>query len=429
MSRLLLACLAALALRRAHRRRESGATRPAAPRTRGSAAERALERELPDALRRVAAELGAGRTADRALAAAAATGGAAGAAFALAGRRAAAGEEIAAALASGARRARALRGRGRLAAAARRRRSSRAPALACAAPRRAPRRQCGDPRAHGTGAAVGARRAAAAGRRAGARGAPRRRCRPAAAHDGARSRDRRRRQPRSTSPACSRFARSRGASAERRARRAGGGRGARSPVAAARAGCSAGRASQPLRRPGRRSAGSAAVAEAAAVGAVVLVLRRRGCSRAPAASAHSPRRLPDALDLLAACVEGGATIDHALARSRSTSRRASARASACAAQLRSTRPRREVLRALGRQARAALDRAGHALAAADELGSPLASTLTEQAAMQRELARLGVRERAAAAGPKIALVVAVTLCPPRSCSCSDPRRCRCCAGV
>jgi tight adherence protein B len=63
-------------------------------------AERALERELPDALRRVAAELGAGRTADRALAAAAAVGGGAGEAFALAGRRAAAGEEIAAALAA-----------------------------------------------------------------------------------------------------------------------------------------------------------------------------------------------------------------------------------------------------------------------------------------------------------------------------------------
>ena len=62
--------------------------------------ERALERELPDALRRVAAELGAGRTPDRALAAAAAVGGGAGEAFALAGRRAAAGEEIASALAS-----------------------------------------------------------------------------------------------------------------------------------------------------------------------------------------------------------------------------------------------------------------------------------------------------------------------------------------
>ena len=97
---------------------------------------------------------------------------------------------------------------------------------------------------------------------------------------------------------------------------------------------------------------------------------------------------------------------------RRTSTAASARASAlCAAQLRSTRPRREVLRALGGEPVRELDRAGHALASADELGSPLASTLTEQAAMQRELARLGVRERAAAAGPKIALVVAVTLVP------------------
>ena len=62
--------------------------------------ERALERDLPDALRRVAAELGAGRAADRALAAAASVGGGAGEAFALAGRRSAAGEEIASALAT-----------------------------------------------------------------------------------------------------------------------------------------------------------------------------------------------------------------------------------------------------------------------------------------------------------------------------------------
>jgi tight adherence protein B len=70
-----------------------------AGRIRAVRAERALERDLPDALRRVAAELGAGRTADRALTAAASVGGAAGEAFALAGRRAAAGEEIASALA------------------------------------------------------------------------------------------------------------------------------------------------------------------------------------------------------------------------------------------------------------------------------------------------------------------------------------------
>jgi tight adherence protein B len=75
-------------------------------------ADRALERDLPDALRRVAAELGAGRTADRALAAAASVSGGAGEAFALAGRRTAAGEEIASALAT------ALGDRARFAAAA-----------------------------------------------------------------------------------------------------------------------------------------------------------------------------------------------------------------------------------------------------------------------------------------------------------------------
>jgi tight adherence protein B len=69
-------------------------------RIRAARSERALERELPDALRRVAAELGAGRTADRALVAVGAGGGVAGEAFALAGRRAAAGEDIAAALAA-----------------------------------------------------------------------------------------------------------------------------------------------------------------------------------------------------------------------------------------------------------------------------------------------------------------------------------------
>jgi tight adherence protein B len=69
-------------------------------RLRAVRAERALERELPDALRRVAAELGAGRSAESALVAAATVGGAAGDAFALAGRRAAGGEEIATALAA-----------------------------------------------------------------------------------------------------------------------------------------------------------------------------------------------------------------------------------------------------------------------------------------------------------------------------------------
>jgi tight adherence protein B len=87
-----LACLASVA---------RGEAVPAALLQRISAAraERAIERELPDALRRVAAELGAGRTADRALVAAGTASGPAGEAFALAARRTAAGEDIATALA------------------------------------------------------------------------------------------------------------------------------------------------------------------------------------------------------------------------------------------------------------------------------------------------------------------------------------------
>jgi pilus assembly protein TadC len=157
---------------------------------------------------------------------------------------------------------------------------------------------------------------------------------------------------------------------------------------------------------------SAAVAEGAIAGAALLAIRRRALVAQARSNAELAGALPDALDLLAACVEGGATLDRALAAvAPHVDGALGSRLAVCAAQLRSTRPRREVLRALGGEPVRELDRAGHALAAADELGSPLASTLTEQAALQRELARQGVRERAAAAGPKIALVVAVTLVP------------------
>jgi pilus assembly protein TadC len=162
----------------------------------------------------------------------------------------------------------------------------------------------------------------------------------------------------------------------------------------------------------RELGGSAAVVECAAVGAGALAVRRRGLVARARDDAALAAGLPDALDLLAACVEGGATLDSALcAVAPHVEGGLGLRLAACAADLRSTRPRREVLRALGGAPVRALERAGHALASADELGSPLAATLTEQAALQRELARLGVRERAAAAGPKMALVVAVTLVP------------------
>ena len=162
----------------------------------------------------------------------------------------------------------------------------------------------------------------------------------------------------------------------------------------------------------RALGGSAAVVEARGIGAGSSPCGAAAWSRGPAATRRSPARCP----MRSTCSRPAS---RAARRSITRSPRwrphvdgaLGARFGACAAQLRSTRPRREVLRALGGEPVRELDRAGHALAAADELGSPLASTLTEQAAMQRELARLGVRERAAAAGPKIALVVAVTLVP------------------
>lgn len=99
MSASLVAAVAALACV-AGVLRDGGAAAVVLQRLRAARTGRALERDLPDALRRVAAELGAGRTADRALVAAGEAGGSAGEAFALAGRRAAAGEDIAAALAA-----------------------------------------------------------------------------------------------------------------------------------------------------------------------------------------------------------------------------------------------------------------------------------------------------------------------------------------
>ena len=158
--------------------------------------------------------------------------------------------------------------------------------------------------------------------------------------------------------------------------------------------------------------GPAGVVEGAAVGAALLAVRRRGLLARARMESELAAALPDALDLLAACVEGGATLDHALAAvAPHIDGGLGSRFRLCAAELQSSRPRRETLRVLGGEPVRALERAGQALASADELGSPLSSTLTEQAALQRELARLGVRERAGSAGPKIALVVAVTLVP------------------
>ena len=58
---------------------------------------------------------------------------------------------------------------------------------------------------------------------------------------------------------------------------------------------------------------SAAVVEGAAVGAVMLASRRRGLVAQGRSHAALAAALPDALDLLAACVEAGAMLDRALA--------------------------------------------------------------------------------------------------------------------
>ena len=168
---------------------DSSACRDAHRHIRGARAEHALERDLPDALRRVAAVFGAGVRRAAHSSAAAAAGGAAGEAFALAGRRAAAGEEIAGALA---RRWDSARGlpRRRSRCNCGREATSGAPAFAREPARRAPRRQRGDPSADCAGAVVRARRAAAARRRAGARGTAGRGRGEAPADDGAWSRHR-----------------------------------------------------------------------------------------------------------------------------------------------------------------------------------------------------------------------------------------------
>ncbi|HEY3614981.1 MAG TPA: hypothetical protein VGK92_14810, partial [Gaiellales bacterium] len=93
---------------------------------------------------------------------------------------------------------------------------------------------------------------------------------------------------------------------------------------------------------------SAAVVEGASLAAVFMAERRRPIVARARAGAELARALPDALDLLAACVEGGATLDHALAAvAPHVEGPLGARFAVCAAQLRSTRPRREVLRTLG----------------------------------------------------------------------------------
>jgi tight adherence protein C len=130
--------------------------------------------------------------------------------------------------------------------------------------------------------------------------------------------------------------------------------------------------------------------------------RRAGLARARAFR----NELPDALELLAAAIDGGAPVERALAAvaehvgaplstalRRASDGTAEARPGAVLA-------REPALRALG-----AL------VSSSEELGVPLASALRGLAAQERERRRREVRLRAAAAGPRMTLVVAGLLAP------------------
>lgn len=130
--------------------------------------------------------------------------------------------------------------------------------------------------------------------------------------------------------------------------------------------------------------------------------RLTGLARARAFRAE----LPDALELLAAAIDGGAPVERALAAvaghvgsplSTELRRAADGTGDARPGAVLSREP---ALRALG-----AL------VSASEELGVPLAGALRGLASQERERRRREVRLRAAAAGPRMTLVVAGLLAP------------------
>jgi tight adherence protein C len=142
------------------------------------------------------------------------------------------------------------------------------------------------------------------------------------------------------------------------------------------------------------------------------VSRRRAAGRGARRRQTLEAGLPDALDLLAGAMEAGAPLDRALGLvARSMRGPIADELGACAARLEAGGSRRAAFTALADSGVPDLGRIGSTLATADELGAPLAVLLRDQASLQRELRRLRVRERAARAGPKMALAVSLCLVP------------------
>lgn len=134
--------------------------------------------------------------------------------------------------------------------------------------------------------------------------------------------------------------------------------------------------------------------------------RSRAVARTAEARARALRAdLPDAVELLAAAIDGGAPVERALAAVAPHVREP------LAGEL-----RRAAAAAVGRPGpvltrEPALRGLGALVASSEELGVPLASALRGLASHERERRRREIRLRAAAAGPRMTLVVAGMLAP------------------
>jgi len=150
----------------------------------------------------------------------------------------------------------------------------------------------------------------------------------------------------------------------------------------------------------------------AACGGAVMVLGRRRRARLRAsllADAHL-RDLPDALELLAAAVDGGAPLPRSLAAvaPHVPDPLGAALGRAAGAANAPTGPR---LGTAIRDEHPALRPLAAIVAQSDELGTPLAPALRVLAADERARRRSASRERAAAAAPRMMLVVGLVLAP------------------
>ena len=123
--------------------------------------------------------------------------------------------------------------------------------------------------------------------------------------------------------------------------------------------------------------------------------------------------LPDVLDLLAICVEGGMALDPALAvASRHVPGPLGEELRTALGDIALGRPRPSAYADLAARCGVAeVTGAVGALLQAEELGTPLSAALAAQADATREAARRHALERAARAGPRIQLVVAVVMVP------------------